>query len=457
MLRNMATEFGLSLEQSQKLVMTNQLQLAIQLLQMSSLEVEQLLVEELQTNPFLNEKDIDPERYDQPSSDYSYSSASDPENNFIENTYADEKDLRQFLCEQANIAFEDPHDKYIALTLIDYLEPSGYFATDLIEIESETNQPLEKIEAVLIKLKSFEPSGIFAKNLAECLTTQLQDQGLYNPQIAILIDHLHLLAGKEYKKLETLCKVETQTLAEMISLVQSLQPKPADGYDTQDNNAVTPDIFIQHHPTEGWSFELKYDWLGKIYVDQGLYEEIKAVGSKDEQKFIQENFKQADWIMRAVKQRDMTLLKVTQAIFEKQKAFFEKGVSHLKPMTLKDIAETVDLHESTVSRITTNKYLNCKYGTFELKYFFTAALNRLYKTQFMNEDHSAESIRHKIQTLITDEDPKNILSDEALSALLSEEGIEIARRTVAKYREALNIPTSAQRKRDAKSKLYFAG
>lgn len=444
----------LTVEQSQKLVMTNQLQLAIQLLQMSNLEVEQLIHEELQKNPFLQENDSfyeDTSSWNSPKS-----SNTNDDYDFFEQSVAESKDLSTSLIEQLHIAVEDKMDQFIGHMLIDALDESGYFTKDLQTFADENEFSLEDVARLIAICKTFEPSGVFSANLKECLSIQLQDQGLYDGKIVSLLDHLDLLGDKNYKKIQQICNCDKSELQDMIQLIQTLHPKPALAFDDLVSHTITPDIYVGQNTDQEWYVELTHNWLGKIQLDSELFEAIQNTANKQDLKFANEQWKEADWLVRAIKQRDLTLMRVTKVIMDTQKDFFEKGVSHLKPMVLKDIAKQLDLHESTISRITTNKYLTCQYGTFELKYFFTAALNRLYKTNLMNEDHSAEAIRHRIQELIQNENPQKILSDDSIASILSEEGIEIARRTVAKYREAMKIPTSAHRKRAAKSELYFA-
>jgi RNA polymerase sigma-54 factor len=304
------------------------------------------------------------------------------------------------------------------------------------------------VEKTLEKLRRFDPPGIFARDLADCLSLQLGDRDRLDPAMQTLMENLDLLAKHSYGALMRLCGVDAEDLTEMIAEIRALNPKPALAFDHNPGQPITPDIFMRPGPKGGWIIELNQDNLPKVLVNNAYYTEICGNSrSKKEKDFITECFNSANWLVKSLHQRAKTILKVATEIVRQQEAFFICGVQYLKPLILRDIAEVINMHQSTVSRVTANKYIATPRGNYELKYFFTSAL----ASSSGDELYSAESVRHRINTLIDNETPKEILSDHRIVAILKSEGVNIARRTVAKYREGMRIPSSIQRRREKSS------
>ena len=340
-----------------------------------------------------------------------------------------------------------PWTRLIGLHLIDLLDESGYVTGSLSELAATLGCSEERVEAVLKVLQGFDPTGIFARGLAECLALQLAERDRLDPAMQTLLDHLDLLARRELPKLMKLCGVDAEDMAEMVAEIRELDPKPAQAFDHQAAEPVIPDILMLARPNGAWRIELNADTLPRVLVNRGYHATVRARSrSREDRDYLTERLQQANWLVKALHQRATTILKVATEIVRQQSAFFQQGVEHLRPLTLRDIAEKVKLHESTVSRVTSNKYIATPRGTFELKYFFTAAIAGLG-----GEDHSAESVRHRIRALIDQESADKVLSDDTIVTILQREGIDIARRTVAKYREALRIPSSVQRRREKRA------
>lgn len=465
----------LHLKQTQGLVMTPQLQQAIKLLQMNNMELSEVVEEELAKNPLLEKQEPDPseavseERSNQSSEDgdsvpedFDAGSAmktigsggsqsfDNPETSF-ENTMSSEKSLRDHLIEQIQVAFNDPKDLMIAALLIDQIDETGYLRTNVTELSENLGCSTERIERLLNIMKQFDPTGIFAQDLQECLQLQLDEQGKLDQPMKVLLDNLDLLATHDMQALAEKCDVNSTYLQDMIEEVKSLNPKPAADFEHLVVQTAIPDVLMKRLPKNlggGWRVELNTATLPRVLVNNQYYKEVAKTATQEKDKeYLKNQLEKANWLVRAMDQRAQTILKVASEIVEQQDAFFNFGIEFLKPLTLKDIAEEVDVHESTVSRVTNNKYIGTPRGIFELKYFFSTAL--------ISEDgmaHSAESIKAKIQNLIDAETVKSILSDDKIVDLLKEEGIDIARRTVAKYREAMHIPSSVQRRKIKKNK-----
>lgn len=463
----------LDLKQSQNLVMTPQLQQAIKLLQLNNVEIAEFIEEEIAQNPLLEKKESDPsdsneaanipaEKNEAPSDDFDAGSAMadigsggntgfDKLDSAFENSMSRPETLREHLVEQLHVSFNDPKDQMIAALLIDQLDEAGYLRANIEELVEKFGCSEERLAHILKEMKQFDPTGIFAKDLEECLALQLEEQGKLDKPTKILLDNLKLLADHDHKKLADKCGVNETYLQDMIADIRSLNPKPAADFDHIVVQTAIPDVLMKRLPKNlggGWRVELNNDTLPKVLVNNTYYKEVaKTATQKKDKEYLTNKLSSANWLVRSLDQRAQTILKVASEIVEQQDAFFNYGIEFLKPLTLKDIAEEIDMHESTVSRVTNNKYIGTPRGIFELKYFFSTAL--------VSEDgtsHSAESIRARIQALTDEEDPKKVLSDDKIVEILKSEGIDIARRTVAKYREALHIPSSVQRRKEKKNR-----
>jgi RNA polymerase sigma-54 factor len=286
--------------------------------------------------------------------------------------------------------------------------------------------------------------GLFAVDLRECLAAQLAERNRLDPAMATLLDNLELLARRETRRLMALCGVDAEDLTQMISEIRALDPKPAAGFDTMPAQSVVPDLLMRAMPDGTWFIELNPETLPRVLVNERFYARVVPRAAKEDKAFLSEQLASANWLVKSLQQRSQTILKVAVEIIRQQDAFFRHGVAYLRPLILRDIATLVEMHESTVSRVTANKYMATPRGTFELKYFFTTAIS----ATMGGDAHSAEAVRHRIRAMVINEPPDAVLSDDAIVAALREEGVDIARRTVAKYREALRIPNSAQRKRE---------
>lgn len=365
----------------------------------------------------------------------------------LENTMAKVATLRDYLEEQIGLEFLEPSERGIALVMLDYLDESGYFRTDTAELAARLGCAKEKVEEILDKLQNLDPAGLFARNLSECLALQLREQDRLDPAMQALVKNLDVLASHDLKKLKALCGVDDADLKEMISELKSLNPKPALEFDHFVSQTVIPDVLMRPLPKSkggGWAVELNNDTLPRVLVNKRYYAEISASAKqKQDKEYLSEQLNTANWLVKAMDQRAETILKVASEIILQQENFFLYGVEYLKPLVLKDIAATVGMHESTISRVTSNKYIGTPRGVFELKYFFTSGVSSADgATEF-----SSEAIKARLKNLIDAEEADKILSDDDLVDFLKKDGIDIARRTVAKYREAMKIPSSVQRRR----------
>lgn len=363
----------------------------------------------------------------------------------IERTLSEEKTLREHLDEQINVSFQAPVDRLIVAQLIDHLDESGYFRGDCNEIADQLGCGADQVAAALVKAKQFDPAGIFAEDLRECLSLQLADLNRLDPAMAILIERLDLLGQRDFPALLRLCGVDMEDLSEMVSEIRALNPKPAQLFSHEVAQTITPDVLMRAQRGGGWHIELNNDTLPRVLVNQQYYASVTTkVRDKSEREYLSECFASANWLVKSLHQRATTILKVATEIVRQQDGFFAHGVSSLKPLILRDIADVIGMHESTVSRVTSNKFIETPRGTFELKYFFTPAIPGSQGSTA----HSAEAVRHRIKALIDAESPTEILSDDRIVEILRNDRIDIARRTVAKYREALRIPSSVQRRRE---------
>ena len=498
----MALTPRLELRQSQSLVMTPQLQQAIKLLQLSNLELAEYVEQELEKNPMLERDEEDHrDRDDGPSEsadpppsadeteslesidfdaiqpaeieddardvDYDnlYSDGGSADGGLVapqfadaglgsggfdtlapdlEETLSQKASLRDHLNGQLTMELDDPVDRLIGFHLIDMLDEAGYISGELETVAEILDCTVDRVEATLAKVQQFDPPGIFARSLSECLSLQLADKDRLDPCMKAFLDNLELLGKRDIKGLAKACGVDAEDVADMIDEIKALDPKPALAFDHSIAQPITPDVLMRPAPGGGWIIELNTDSLPKVLVNNHYYAHVSSqTRSKKEKQYITEQFQSANWLVKSLHQRATTILKVASELVQQQSAFFAKGVQHLIPLVLRDIAEAIEMHESTVSRVTSNKYMATPRGIYELKYFFTPAIAATGGGVI-----SAESVRHRIKALIDEEEPKKILSDDKIVGNLKSEGIEIARRTVAKYRESMRIPSSVQRRRD---------
>ena len=493
----MSLSLRLDLRQSQSLVMTPQLQQAIKLLQLPNLELAAYVAQELEQNPFLEpaeaaddlapaseddaERDTrsaeltgslvmdageapggspgsvddgwaDPQRDDLPrglavdgfaqigrggSLDFAEPGAD------LDARLSQPKNLRDHLIEQLHLDLPPGAARLIGLHLIDLVDDAGYLREPLAEVAARLGCPLPTVESVLERLQQFDPPGVFARSLPECLALQLREANRLDPAMAALLDHLELLVEADLGLLARRCGVAEDDLSEMIAEIKALYPKPGLAYGFEPVAAVVPDIFVQRTPG-GWRVELNAATLPRVLINHNYYVELSRQASdKPEKAYLSERLQSANWLLKALDQRARTLLKVAEAVVARQLPFLERGVHHLRPLLLRDIAEVTDLHESTVSRATAEKYLATPRGNFPFRYFFSNALPGVAG----GAGHATEAIRHQIKAMIEREDPANVLSDDQIVEALHRAGVVIARRTVAKYRDSLAIPSSVQRRR----------
>ena len=356
-----------------------------------------------------------------------------------------ETTLADWLREQMALAIAGPSRRMIGQYLIDLVDESGYLSGDLATAADKLGTSIAEVEAVLAVLQGFDPPGICARDLAECLAIQLKEKNRFDPAMQGLVTRLDLVARRDFAALKKICAVGDEDLADMIAELRRLNPKPGLAFGSAPVQPIVPDVFVRPAPNGAWIVELNSDTLPKVLVNQSYYSEVSATARRDTEKsYLAECLQNATWLVRALDQRARTILKVSNEIVRQQDAFFARGVEHLRPLNLKTVAEAIGMHESTVSRVTANKYMATTRGIFELKYFFTSAIAASHG----GEAHSAEAVRYRIKQLIDGETASDILSDDTLVERLREAGIDIARRTVAKYREAMRIPSSVQRRRE---------
>lgn len=485
----MALTTRLDVRQTQAPVMTPQLQQAIKLLQLSNLELAAFVETELEENPLLEREDAVIEDESVPAetaassgddgdaatltrsdslgsdeapldTDYTNvlqddpfraagASATAPRGDSdslpgIDQTMASEVTLREHLTDQLDLSIADPTRRLIGRALIDSLDDRGFLTASTEEMAEQLGCEITLVDEVLETLKASEPTGVFARDLIECFALQLAERDRLDPAMRAMLDNLDLLTKHDLPGLRRACSVDEEDLVDMLAELKTLDPNPAEAFEYASTEYITADVMMRPKQGGGWEIELNNDTLPRVLVNRAYYAEINAVTrEKDDKEFVQERYQAANWLVRALDQRARTILKVATEIIRQQDAFFRLGVAHLKPLILADIAEAVSLHESTISRVTTNKYMATPRGLFELKYFFTTAIGSTTD----GEAHSAESVRHKIKLLIDNESAKSVLSDDKIVDMLRGEGVEIARRTVAKYRDSLKIPSSVERRR----------
>ena len=504
----MSVSLRLDLRQSQSLVMTPQLQQAIKLLQLGNLELSTYVQQELEQNPFLERQEASDEAVtavedrsdsagddgqnqlsgepdfvtEQESTGEGWSGSgedgwSEPDNNgsldgiavdsvgyagrggsldfsddgeSLESRSTRPKTLQEHLSEQmlVDLPAAGP-ERLIAYHLIDLVDEAGYLRGEIEEIATRLGCSLELVEEVLARLQAFDPPGVFARSVKECLAIQLRDLNRLDPGMEALLDHLDALARGEVAQLHKRCGVLPEDIPEMIAEIKALNPKPGQGFVEAPIDAVVPDIFIL--PTaSGWRVELNTATLPKLIVNNQYHTEVRRESTdKAAKEYVNERFQAANWLIKALDQRARTVLRVAEAVVERQGDFLTYGVTRMKPLVLRDIAAVIEMHESTVSRATADKFVATPRGNYPFKYFFSNALPGADG----EGGHAAEAIRQRIKLLIDQEDPQKALSDDRLVELLRAEGVSIARRTVAKYRESLSIPSSVQRKRAKALKL----
>ncbi len=503
----MALSTKLELRQGQQLVMTPQLQQAIRLLQLSNMELMAYVDSELERNPLLEQDEgadsaprADEEAPEfakaeeqapvQPAQEESWldlgnKSVADAESTYdtdydnvypdaapaeaagadnasgwaslrqrgcgsddevnIEAFVANDVSLRQHLSEQLPLVLKEPAERLIGQYLIDMVDEAGYLPADLSALPEKLGAPQGLIDHVLSSLQSLDPPGAFARSLQECLALQLKDQNRFDPVVAAFLDNLHLLASHNFAALKRAVGVEMDELMEIVAEIKRLNPKPGLQYGSVQMQPVVPDVLVRPAPDGSWIVELNSDTLPRVLVNRNYLTCVpKGGASAQDRNYLLECLQTANWLVKSLDQRARTILRVAQEIVRQQDGFFTHGVQYLRPLNLRTVADAISMHESTVSRVTSNKYMSTPRGIFELKYFFTSAIASAED----GEAHSSEAVRHRIKQMIDGETPSTVLSDDKIVEKLKSDGIDIARRTVAKYREAMRIPSSVQRRRD---------
>ena len=486
----------IKIKQNQSIVMTPQLQQAIKLLQLTNIELAEYVENAKLENPFIKEdlnikkittndektfdvvenakQNRDPLKvnsdlemnnsFDTHISDKTFEQNKNTiKNNFeskstslsevIENTVSNKISLKEYLTNQIRLSFEKK-DQSFAISLIDYLHPSGWLVHPVEEIAEELNRPVNYINEIIKNLQSLEPIGIFARSLSECLKIQLQEKGILNNEYQILIDNLTLITKGKIKTLIKMCEIENDKIIHMLNIIKTLNPKPAENYNNEPLRISEPDIIVTK-TNKGWKIDLNKSTLPTIKLDEDYITEISNLNlGEDDNNFTTNKIGEAKWLQKAVDQRNKTILKVSSVILQKQMGFFKHGFSHMKPLILKDVADAIGMHESTVSRVTNSKLILTEWGLFSLKEFFSASI----PSSEESDKHAASAVREALKKLISSEVSNKPLSDEKIADVLSDQGIDVARRTVAKYRDMLNIPSSAERKRRSKfNKLLSVG
>ncbi|KAB2942532.1 MAG: RNA polymerase factor sigma-54 [Hyphomicrobium sp.] len=501
----MALSTKLELRQGQQLVMTPQLQQAIRLLQLSNIELAQYVESELERNPLLEADDGSeaPVRSENDQAEFGKAEeaapagdgdwvdldkpVADPEGTFdteYENVYPDsapsdqmhgadagsgwaslrqrgagttddvnieaflanDVSLREHLSAQVPLVLKEPAERLIGQYLVDMVDEAGYLPADLDVIAEKLGAPQSLVEKVLASLQTLDPPGVFARSLAECLALQLKEQNRYDPIVSRFLENLHLLAGHNFPALRKAVGVEMDELLEIVAEIKKLNPKPGLKFGSVQLQPVVPDVLVRAAPDGTWIIELNSETLPRVLVNRTYLATVsQATGSAADRNYLLECLQTANWLVKSLDQRARTILRVAEEIVRQQDGFFTHGVQYLRPLNLRTVADAISMHESTVSRVTSNKYMATPRGIFEMKYFFTSAIA---SADDEGESHSSEAVRHRIKQMIDGETPASVLSDDKIVEKLKSDGIDIARRTVAKYREAMRIPSSVQRRRD---------
>ena len=501
----MAFSAKLEMRQGQQLVMTPQLQQAIKLLQLSNLELTEFVDAELERNPLLERDDLEspggstdgPEASTEASpgddraggddddwldlketsasstdldTDYSNVYADTPTSEFspdlggswanvsskpalpdgdnnLEAYVSEAKSLKDHLIEHLQIVILDPVEQIIGRYIIDMVDEAGYIVGDIADLGEKLSIDQGCVEAVLRMLQTCDPPGIPARDLAECLRLQLLDKNRFDPVIAKLIDNLHLLASHNLAQLKRAVGVSHDELGEMIAELKGLDPKPGLRFGFTPIQPVVPDVMVRPARDGSWIVELNNETLPRVLVDRTYYATVsKGARSGGDKNYLQDCLQTANWLVKSLDQRARTILRVSEEIVRQQDGFFSHGVQYLKPLNLKTVADAISMHESTISRVTSNKYMATPRGILELKYFFSSAI----ASAGDGESHSSEAVRHRMKILIDAETADSVLSDDKIVDRLKSDGVDIARRTVAKYRESMRIPSSVQRRRELK-------
>ncbi|HEY5817126.1 MAG TPA: RNA polymerase factor sigma-54 [Mesorhizobium sp.] len=501
----MALVAKLQLRQSQSLVMTPQLMQSIRLLQLTHVELEQFIEAEIERNPLIERaesadddrggdaveqaaehSDGDGEVWFEDAAVPSAEAFAEGFDSSMENVFPDDPGsqervgptltetwkssagagpgtggsgegfdlediaaakitLRDHISEQIVFAFLDPSDRLVAADLTDELDEAGYFRGDLALIAERLGVPPHEAERVLLVCQTFEPTGIFARTVAECLALQLAVRDRLDPAMRALLANLELLARRDFSALRKICGVDDEDLLDMAAEIRALDPRPGTAFTSGVADTVVPDVTVRAASDGSWTVELNSETLPRVLVDNIYYAQVLAKTKQAaEREFLTECMQNANWLTRSLDQRAKTILKVSTEIVRQQDGFMANGVRHLRPLNLKTIADAIGMHESTVSRVTTNKFMQTPRGVFELRYFFTAAL----ASAEGGEAHSAAAVRDRIRELVEAEKPADVLSDDTIADILKEGGVDIARRTVAKYRESMSIASSVQRRRE---------
>ena len=442
----------LELRQGQGLVVTPQLQQAIKLLQLSNLELESFVEAELERNPLLQRAQpaanaAQPQGAPAPVESPVWRTTSGGlSNGDFDSPLARDKSLHEHLHDQLVVTRLSPVERVIAGALIDAVDDGGYLRADLSELAERLGCDMALVEQVLGVVQGFEPTGVAARDVAECLAIQLKDRNRYDPAMAALLANLDLLARGDMPGLRKACRVDDEDLKEMIAELRALTPRPGAAFGGEPVQPVVPDVVVRETTDGQWHVELNSETLPRVLVNRRYHAWVDGATRTEEDKtFIADRLSEANWLVKSLDQRAKTIVKVAAEIVKRQDGFLAHGVTHLRPLNLKTVAEAIGMHESTVSRVTTNKYMATPRGVFELKFFFTASLS---STDTDGEAHSAQSVRHRIRQLIDAErSAADVHSDDAIVDILKEAGVDIARRTVAKYREAMRIPSSPERRR----------
>lgn len=489
--------------QSQTLVMTQQLQQSIKLLQLSAVELQEFIDEELEKNPLLSKEDGEGEG-DAPAepveeavgaaeedetrgdaqeisvsdSDYSVNESlteetygdewsegeighisagaqsggghydEDGEGFGIESASAREKTLREHLLEQIHVDISEPGQLLIAEKLTDMLDEAGYLREDTRSLAETLGATAEEIEAVIARLQQMEPVGVFARTLTECLRLQLADMDRLDPVMEIFLNNIEMMGSGDLAGLRKKCNADAEDFAQMIADIRRCNPKPAMGYAAEDAHVVVPDVIVRRAKGGGWHLELNPEAMPRVLINRQYASNVGArEDDKEAKKFVSEQMANANWLIKALDQRANTILKVATEIVKQQDKFLQHGIRFLKPLVLKDIAAAVGMHESTISRVTTAKFMATPRGTLELKFFFTSAIN----AGSGSNDFSSKTVQFYIKELVSGESARDILSDDAIVKRLKDRNIDVARRTVTKYREEMNIPSSVVRRRQKAS------
>uniref|UniRef100_UPI0026215349 RNA polymerase factor sigma-54 n=1 Tax=uncultured Rhizobium sp. TaxID=155567 RepID=UPI0026215349 len=364
--------------------------------------------------------------------------------------------LRDHLAQQIPFAFHNSRDLLIARYLTDLLDEAGYIQQETDDLAARLGIGPAELEAVLFKLQALDPPGVYARTLSECLSIQLRLKDRLDPAMQALLAHLDLLAKRDFASLKKICGVDEEDLLDMLAEIRALDPKPGASFESSMSESIIPDVIVRAAPDGGWTVELNPETLPRVLVNHQYYEKISKTLARQsaDQAFMSDCMQSAGWLTRSLDQRARTIMKVATEIVRQQDGFFDQGIEHLKPLNLKTVAEAIKMHESTVSRVTSNKYMLTPRGLFELKYFFTVSIA---SSSVGGDAHSAEAVRHRIRAMISTENGDSVLSDDDIVDNLRTSGIDIARRTVAKYREAMNIPSSVQRRREKRVLSKVAG